>query len=161
MAKKATGRSAEDQMVMDMIKDVERRKKEIQEASERPRMKTNCAWTYVEGDNSRPINLNVCSDLMALVKIAAFLRSRSTHYLGILGDFELEVGTGAGKVPAFTWQGFPVDDWFHDIRARINYITIESKQAKLDTLEKRLGTLVSPELRRKMELEAIQAEMAE
>ena len=45
------------------------------------------------------------------------------------------------------------------IKSRINKIQIGVKKKKLETLEARLNAIVSPELRRKLELDAIAAEL--
>ena len=63
------------------------------------------------------------------------------------------------EAPPFEWTGFPVKDWLEDIKTRIDKLQIQSKKAKLETLEKRLNKIVSPELRAQMELDAIAAEL--
>jgi hypothetical protein len=52
-----------------------------------------------------------------------------------------------------------VADWEADIKAKILKIQITSEEKKLAALEERLNKIISPELRRKMELDAIKAEL--
>ena len=56
---------------------------------------------------------------------------------------------------SFTWLGFTVDEWESDFQTRINQISIKEKQKELKEIEARLNAIISPELKAKMELEAI------
>ena len=55
----------------------------------------------------------------------------------------------------FTWLGFTVDEWKDDFQTRVNQISIQEKRKELSEIESRLNSLISPELRAQMELEAI------
>jgi hypothetical protein len=57
-------------------------------------------------------------------------------------------------------MGHTVADWQADIQKRINKVQISKKKADLQTLEDRLDKLISPELRREMELAEIQKMLA-
>lgn len=145
---------SEDQVVLELIKQVKDQKAEIA-SIEKPQWKTNCSFTVTEGDLSKATNLHTVSDVSHLLKIAGFLIFRAHAYA------EAAVLMGVEKPPAFTWQGYVVDDWTHDLKLRLDKLGVAAKQQKLAILEGRLDKLISPELRRKLELEAIQAEMSE
>ena len=140
-----------DKQTMDLIKKVQQQKAEIEKA-ERPNWITNCSFSYVEG-SAKTVNLHVCRDVREMVCIAAFLKDREKSY----DTASKELGVEA---PPFQWDGFTVKDWMSDIKTRIDKVQIESKKKKLETLEARLNKIVSPELRAKMELEAIAAELS-
>ena len=89
---------------------------------------------------------------MELVEIAAFLQEKEKSY------YEAAKALGV-SAPDFIWQNFSVADWLEDIKTRIDKIQIADKRKKLETLEKRLNKVVSPELRAEMELEAIEEEL--
>jgi hypothetical protein len=88
-----------------------------------------------------------------LINIAAFLQSRSDSYERAAKDLGVE------SPPPFQWCGFSLADWLEDLKSRIGKIQIGAKKKKLETLEARLNAIVSPELRRKLELESIMAEL--
>lgn len=157
MAKARTADAkSEDQIVLDLIKDVKRRKEEIA-AIDKPSFKTNCSFSPDENDSSKQSNIKVPAlwPVKSLLSLIAFLMSRSAYYL------EAAQELGVENPPKFTWQGFTLDEWKHDVKALMDKQLIATKKDKLESMEKRLNALVSPEQRRKLELEAIQAEMSE
>ena len=138
-----------DQRILTLIEEVKRRRAEIA-AIDHPVWKTNCAFTQVEGDMSKAVNLHVVPDVRTLITIAGFLLARSR-------DYEIAVSVlGVSVYPQFTWQGFAVNDWLDDITLRIARIQIASKQKELAELEARLNAIITPELRAQIELEAIE-----
>ena len=141
-----------DQKTLDLIKEVERQKAEISKI-ERPNWKTNCSFSYVEGNAANLTNIHVESNVKNLVCIAAFLRDRETSY----DQTALLLGVDA---PKFSWNGSSVSDWLEDIKMRINKIQINSKKQKLELLENRLNAIISPELRAEMELQKIESELS-
>jgi hypothetical protein len=141
-----------DEKTLSLIKEVNKRKAEIA-SLERPNWKTNCSFSYIEDKIVYPINIHVESSVMKLVSIAGFLMERENSYKEAAEKF---LGLEA---PEFLWMGFSVEDWISDIKTRIDKIQIADKRKKLDTLESRLNQIVSPELRAKLELEAIEAEL--
>ena len=58
------------------------------------------------------------------------------------------------------WQAYLIEDWIKDIKLRVRATQIRTEQEKLAAMESKLETLVSPEQRRAMELEKIEAELA-
>jgi hypothetical protein len=88
----------------------------------------------------------VISNIRDLIMIAAFLRERKTHYAAAAKELGVE------SPPVFTWNGFSTSDWIEDLKTRIAKIQITTTQQKLAALESRLEAVISPELRREMEL---------
>lgn len=142
-----------DQKTLDLIKEVAKQKAEISKA-ERPNWKTNCAFTYIEGNLNGATNLHVQSNVKELISIAGFLLEKAEAY------GKAASALGLNSPPSFTWSGFSVDDWLEDIRTRINKLQIASKKEKLEKLEFRLNAIISPELRAEMELAAIQSDLS-
>ena len=141
-----------DKKTLELIKEVQRRKEEIAKA-EKPSYKTNCSFSYIEGKAADAINLHVEASVKNLICIAAFLKDKEEAYAEVAQEL------GVADVPAFTWNGSSVAEWIADIKARINKIQIAAKKKQLETLEARLGAIVSPELRAELELEAIAKEL--
>ena len=95
------------------------------------------------------------SDVSALLKMAAHVTAAAQAYYGIAGDI---LGPDE-KPPAFTWNGYSVLDWLHDIKLRVGQIRIKAQREKLQELEARLDKIISPERRRELELQAIEREL--
>ena len=141
-----------DKTTLALIAEIKRRRAEIAKA-DRPQWLTNSAFSFVEGTSSQVINLKVVSNIRDLIMIAAFLRERETHYASAAKELGVE------SPPVFTWNGFSVSDWVEDLKTRIAKIQIATKQQKLAALESRLEAVISPELRREMELAQIAEEL--
>ena len=138
-----------DDTTMALIKEVQNRKAEIASA-EKPNWQTNCSFTFSFKDR---YNLHV-ADLRTLLTIATFLKTNSKNYDEVAKEM------GVNNPPEFQWDGYPVSEWLTDIKTRINKIQISSKKESLAKLEDRLNSIISPELKRKLELEAIQEELS-
>ena len=135
----------EDELVQELFNVVQAKKAEIAKA-EKPSWETNCAFRYNK-DSSASTNLQVCADVDELVHILAFLCDKRR------GFDEAQKITGTSI--KFKWLGFSFDDWATDVKTRIDKIQITNKKKELELLEGRLDKLVSPELKRKLELAEI------
>ena len=85
------------------------------------------------------------------MKIAAAVK---VHQLGYDAAVE-ELGTGG----TFKFFGYTPDQWMADIKTRLTKLNVEKEKRNLSKLEDRLDKIISPELRAKMELEAIEKEL--
>lgn len=141
-----------DEQILALIAEVSKRKAEIAKL-EKPNWKTNCSFCYTEGSLQGATNLHVEYDITKLVKIAGFLLSQERTFL----DAQKALGTLGYK---FSWGGFTVEEWVEDIRTRIEKLSITAKRKKLEELESRLNVIITPELKAKLELEAIAAELS-
>ena len=145
-----TTKNNTDALTLELIKQVAKQKEEISKA-ERPTWVTNCSFSHTERP-SDSINIHVESNIKNLVCIAAFLTEKQNSYRAAAELLGVEA-------PPFTWGGHSVIEWCEDLKLRINKIQIASKKKKLEALESRLNAIISPELRAKMELEAIANEL--
>ena len=139
-------KSNTDKQVQDLFAIVQAKKAEIEKA-EKPTWETNCSFRY-DPNSSASINLHTVSDVNTLVSILGFLLSKDT---------ETKTTRTLLNLPneEFKWQGFTIDQWQADLQTRINKIQITTKRKELDEMEARLNKLVSPELRRQLELEEL------
>ena len=144
--------TTEDEQILELIQDIKSRKEKIAKA-EKPKWKTNCSFSYTEGSRNSAINIQVCSDVVQLLKISAFL---TTTYQAFENS---KRWLGVDEETKFHWDGFGLEEWTDDIGARIAKIQISQEKTKLEALESRLNSIVSPETRRRLELEAIKREM--
>lgn len=141
-----------DKKTLELIAEIKKRKAEIAKI-DRPNWKTNCAFPYVEGSSSTQ-NIQVLSSTQELIKIAAFLIEKKARFE------EAAKLLGIESPPSFEWNGFSCEDWTEDLKARINKIQISSKRKNLEALESRLNSVISPELKAQMELDAISEALA-
>jgi len=141
-----------DKKTLDLINEVKKRKQEISNI-ERISWKTNCSFSYNNGDLLKSINLHVLKDIRELISIAAFLIEKEESYKKALKILNVE------NPPDFFWNCYSVSDWLEDIQSRINKSQIAIKKEKLENLEKRLNSIISPELRAEIELELIEKEL--
>lgn len=139
----------QDKKIQELFDTVQRKKSEIAKA-ERPNWETNCSFRQ-DLNSSASQNIQIISKVDDLVTIMAFILEKE-HFHDIANK---ELGT---KVK-FNWQGYTVDQWKSDLRTRINKLEIAKKKKELEDLESRLNGIISPEVRRKMEIDAISAEL--
>lgn len=140
-----------DQRTLALIQEVQRRKAEIARI-ERPQWKTNCSFVFPESGSNQAINLHVESDLRKLISLAGFIMRQHEAYR----DAAQELGV---EVPPFLIQGYSEEHWLSDLKMRIAKLQIATKRNALEALETRLNSLISPQLRSELELQAIEAEL--
>lgn len=134
-----------DVKIQKLIDSVNKKKEEIKNISAYS-YKTNCA--YIE--DGKTINLQVL-DINAIAMKLAFLRRCSED----LAQIEKELGIKILKQIG----NYSIADWDSDMCYIIKKKGLEQKRKELSDLENKLNKLVSPELRRQMELEAIEKEL--
>ena len=142
-----------DQKTLDLIKQVKDRKAEISRIM-KPNWKTNCSFSFADGNLNNSTNLHVETNVKKLIDIAGFIIQKKEAYK--LGCDAISL---VGEFPAFKWNDFTAEEWIEDVRTRVNQVQIQSKKKSLEALEARLNAVISPELRAEMELEAISAEL--
>lgn len=138
-----------DKKTRELFAIVQKKKGEIK-AAEKPQWKTNCAFYFTESPKD-PFNLQITTDVAALVRALAFLYEKEASFQAAAKDLGVDI--------LFEWHGYSTETWKVDIQARINKIQIEKKKKELEALEKRLDNILSPELKAEMELEAIMKEL--
>lgn len=139
-----------DTTIFSLLKDVEKRKKEIKEIEKPLKFQTNGQLT-LDGLNK---NLHVINDVRQLISLAA-------HILRLELDYETAAKVlGVDSIPVFEFCSFPVSHWIEDIKAKISKLKLSEKRVKLKQLEERLNSILSPEARQEMELILIQEEMS-
>lgn len=141
-----------DKKTLELIAQVKAKKAAIAKA-EKPTYKTNCSFSYIEGNKGSATNLHVESDVRKLICISAFLIERAVNYTRAAGILGVE------KPPEFTWDGYTVEDWIGDLKMKIAKVQIVAEKKKLEALEERLNKIISPEKRAQLELEAIASEL--
>jgi len=67
-----------------------------------------------------------------------------------------EAASELGVDVSFTWLGFTVEEWFTDLKTRVNVIQLAKRRSELLELETRINKLVPQDVRDAMELEALQ-----
>ena len=140
-----------DSIVQELFEEVKNRKAELAQL-DRPNWRTNMSFSYENDITKNPINLQVKYDARELIMMLAHVKVHHDAYNELKDKFE-------SAIPEFKWCGFTLQDWESDITTKINKIQIAEKRKKLESLEGRLDQLISPEMKRKLELEAIKKEL--
>lgn len=138
-----------DQRVLDLIETVKQKKAVIQKA-EKPSWKTNCSFGY-NPDGSFRVNLQATMDVSILISILGFLIRSKASFDQAAQELNQDV--------SFSWQGFSFDEWKSDIETRVIKLSIKKEKDNLEKLENRLNGLISPELRRELELAELEKEL--
>ena len=145
MSKKQT----QDELVQRLFNVAQEKKKAIEKA-EKPNWLTNSSFSYDEDGSSRR-NIRVINSVAELVKMQAFLIEKRNSYEEASKMLEYEI--------PFTWLGFSFEEWSSDFKVMATKINITKEKQKLEAIEEKLDGLISPELKRQMELEAISKEL--
>ena len=138
-----------DDAVMELLRKVETKKKEVNEAKKKPQWKTNCSIAAdPDPDPHDHKNIQVMRTPREVIEWFAFLLSKEQLLQQAADELGLE--------PDLTWMAYPIADWKDDLKTRAGQLSIDQKEAEIVALDKRVNKLVSPEQRREMELKALQ-----
>lgn len=140
-----------DERVLALFQSLRIEQAEIASA-ERPVFVTGGQFRYSANSPSGTIDITTERSILRLKEIWMFLKERSSHNEAANKFFRID--------EPFKWQGFTVEEWESDLKTRANFIQLSDKKAKLKLLEERINAVVPAELRRKMELDAIEAELS-
>lgn len=140
-----------DDRVKALFAKLQAKKAEVTGA-ERPVYITGGQFRYSTNSPSGTIDITVERNILKLKEIWMFLKERSSHNDAANTFFTLN--------EPFTWQNFTVEEWENDLKTRANFIQLKERKAELAELEARINKVVSPELRRQMEMDAIEAELS-
>jgi hypothetical protein len=139
-----------DDVIADLFKVIEDKKSKIAKL-EKPNYKTNMSFLLNENDNLSAINLRVINDPVYLVKLLANLTNLRNEFININKLFSLNLD--------FTYSNYSYEDWRDDILALIAKVTIKKEKDDLDKKEAKLNLLISPEQRRKLEVELLRKQL--
>lgn len=130
-----------------LLFDTVQKKKLVIEQAEKPCWETGCMFGFSANSAHDRSDIRTITDLRKIVDMYAFLIDRKE---------KSEKSAKELSVPyEFTWLGFKIDEWKDDFQTRVNQISLKEKVKELAEIESRLNAIISPELRAKMELEAI------
>ena len=115
--------------------------------AERPQYITAGFFRFSTRDEQ--IDIKTARDERKLVEILAFLKEREESFA--------KAATDLGVEASFTWLGFTTEDWFKDLKTRVSGLQIAKRRAELKDLEERVNAVMTPELRREMEMKALEA----
>lgn len=140
-----------DAKILQMIKVVEVKKADLAKTKEQSSNKwiTNCSFQLVFGAPGTNVNLNTANESLIREVVKAVVLHQ---------DLEQRVTEILGKSETSRIQGFTPEQWIADCKTRLAKIQISAKTQHLEDLESRLNAVVSPDLRRQMELDALLAD---
>jgi len=140
-----------DLKIRELFDKVQQDKEEIKKI-EKPSWETNSSFSYSPTGSNDRINIQAVSRIDDIIRILSFLLEKESFHTKAITELGLEDNE-------FLWMGFTLAQWTKDLKTRINKIQINDKKQKLLILEERLNRAISPEMRRQLEVEAIQKEM--
>ena len=145
--------SKTDEKVQKLFEVVQKKKVELEllTKTEKRSWLTNCSFPWDENNTTSRINIQVISDPKILVKALAKLELQAK------AEKEAAEKLGLDSYN-FEWSNYSLDDWTADFQTRLAKIESSKKKAEFNDLEKRLNSLISPEL--KAELELLEIEKA-
>jgi hypothetical protein len=135
-----------DEKVKDLFNLVRAKRLAI-ETAEKPCWNTSGSFGYSANSAHDRVNVQTLTDQRKIVEMYAFLIDRQ--------EKSEKAAKELGVPYTFTWLGFSVDEWKSDFQTRVNQISIQEKRKELASIEARLNSIITPELKAIMELEAI------
>ncbi len=138
-----------DRKVREMMNNVRKRTEQLEQTKKTVKQswKTPCSFWFIGA--TAPINIQTAG-LDTLEEIACHLCL-----------FELARDKASQRINReikVTYRNYPIDDWFDDINKRIAKLEISEQESKLEQLTKRLNDVLSPEERRRIEVESLMRE---
>jgi len=140
-----------DERIQKLFNVIEKKRGEI-ESIKNEAYDTNASFSFTGDKATNQINLNTVNDVGVLVKMLGFLINQNAAYS--------EAAKTLGADTKFDWQGYSFKEWEHDIKLRANRVLIKKKKDELTKMESQLDALVSPEMKRELELAAIEAQLS-
>lgn len=104
-------------------------------------------------DGTNWFNINTVTDFSILAGALGLLICQEECFqqacrrLGVTGEFK--------------WDGYTLSDWEEDFKTRVRVVQWDNKNKILENTKKKLGTLVSEEVKTEMELEDIKKILGE
>lgn len=159
MAKKTT---TTDQRVLELLQSV-KKKKELINRAEKPQWKTNCSFCAYDNnltnniyDKTDRVSIQAESNISKLISILGFILDKERSFTQACVELH-QIDPDVNLLNReFLWMGFSSQDWISDISTRINKLQISTEKENLTKLEAKLDTLISPEMRRELELQEIE-----
>jgi len=112
---------------------------------------TNGIFRYKDASNNY-VNINTLTKEM-VIEVLAFLIEKMEFYDKACDEL--------GLVKSFIWDGYSYNDWFEDLKNRVEYLKYEEKKKKVKKTKDKLLGLVSTEGKTAMELDAIKKSILE
>ena len=137
-----------DELVQELFDSVQEKKLAIEKA-ERPCWKTSGIFGFSSNSAHDRVTIATVTDVRKIVEMYAFLVDRK--------EKSEKASEELGVKYSFTWLGFTIDEWKSDFQTRVNQISLQEKRNELAEIEARLNAILSPELKAKMEVEALTA----
>ena len=142
-----------DSQVREMFTKLEQRKQRVSELTKatNEKWKTNGAFRLIGATSTTNLSTSSTEQIHEVLAHVHLLQ------LGFAKGAEaLELSQDAG----FKIQGYSVADWTADVKKRLAMIDIREETRKLEELEKRLTSVLSPEERRRIEVELLMKDLA-
>ena len=138
-----------DPMYQELFDRLELKKAEVDKA-EKPVYVTGGHFRYSE--SGYVMDITTERNQSKLVDALTFLIGKSENHKKACEELSLNL--------EFKWMGFTYDEWFADIKTRIDSINIAKRRAELQALEIKINAVLPPEVKQAIELKKIQLALA-
>jgi len=147
-----------DDRVRVLFDKVEQKRKQIKSIKGKPHFTTNNVFTWFTGGApaGAPVNLNV-QTIESLLEIYSFLIDKEQSFQKTLAKLAAK---GIELDVKFSHGGYSLEDWLKDIELHLSLKNIKKEEDKLKAMEAKLENLISPEMRRQLEIESLEKELA-
>lgn len=136
--------SKHDEKVKGLLLEVEKRKLEL---GQKPKatLNTNGILKFNDRDH---INLNTINDINTVVTAYGYILNEYSKAETAIKNLGIE--------HTFIFGGYSLEDWHSDFQYRTNVILWNKKESDLNSLQKKLESLVSEDLKTETELDNIE-----
>jgi len=146
-----TANKTHDELVQELFNKFQQKKESIEKAK-KPVWETGGVFSYSPNSAHDRTDIKTVTDQRKLVEMFGFILDRKEKTEAAASQL--------GVKYSFNWLGFSEEEWKKDFQTRIDQLQLQEKIKELEEIEVRLNSVISPELRRQMELEALSKALA-
>lgn len=139
-----------DQTIQQLFAKLAERKAKVKELKDGSALKWKTNGTFRLIGSSTTVNIQTAHE--PLIEECAV-------HLSMYENALRSAGEQLGRELKSEFSGFPAADWFADFKKRLATIDLREEEKKLSELEQRLNGVLSPEERRRIEVEMLMKDL--
>jgi len=139
-----------DEIIDQLLKKIDEKRALIKKST-KPNYRTHLSFT----NEGKTVNIATITDVSELVLMGAVLLSKKGMFDATKKEFDLEDRNDV----TLKHQNISIEDWVHDIKARIDYLSIKKQTDQLEAYETKLNALITPERQREIQLAKLAKEL--
>lgn len=140
----------QDEQVQDLLKILKEKREKLANLNA-PEWKANSTFKFGRGEaDSFEVRTNSIDTVF--ISALGFLMDREKSFNVASKELDLE--------REFRWFGHTVEEWKEDFKTRLAQIEVEKEKAEVEILEAKVNRLMSPELKKQIELDKLTQELS-